>query len=389
MRLFGKGLGDQAGWTVPLALFGLIATIRLLLLDRRRRRRADGGPGGPGSGAEADTQEHILVAPLADPGAASVGAPAGAGGGDADGEEALGRSTPWRKDPRVATTVVLGGWFVVEATVLSLSKGIVHPYYVSALAPATGAMAGIGAIAMVKLRREGSPGWAIVLAALTVIGTIVVQVILLYRESYLLWLVPVLVAGGALGLLAFAFSRQLAAPALASTFLLLLLAPAAYSHTTWAFPVEGTFAAAGPKATAGKEDYGVGSSAMKVNYALSDYLRTHHPGKRWDVFTVAADTAAPMILTGTDAAPLGGYSGTDPALDGPGLARLVASGDVRYVLLGGAYSTRGGNEATKAVLRSCRLVGPEVWNDPDHYLYSDGVTLFDCAGRARRLALDG
>ena len=40
-----------------------------------------------------------------------------------------------RRDPRLAALLVLGGWFVVEAVVLSLSKGIVHPYYVSALAP--------------------------------------------------------------------------------------------------------------------------------------------------------------------------------------------------------------------------------------------------------------
>ena len=38
---------------------------------------------------------------------------------------------------------------------------------------------------------------------------------------------------------------------------------------------------------------------------------------------VASDTAAPLILLGSDAGALGGYSGTDPALDGAGLARLV------------------------------------------------------------------
>ena len=55
------------------------------------------------------------------------------------------------QDPRLATTLVLGGWFLVEAVVLSLSKGIVHPYYVSALAPGAAAMAGAGAVAFVQL----------------------------------------------------------------------------------------------------------------------------------------------------------------------------------------------------------------------------------------------
>ena len=51
---------------------------------------------------------------------------------------------------------MLGGWFLVEAAVLSLSKGIVHPYYVSALAPGTAAMAGAGAVAFVELARRGA-----------------------------------------------------------------------------------------------------------------------------------------------------------------------------------------------------------------------------------------
>ncbi len=52
--------------------------------------------------------------------------------------------------------IVLGGWFLVEAAVLSLSKGIVHPYYVSALGPGAAAMIGGGAVAFVELgRRRG------------------------------------------------------------------------------------------------------------------------------------------------------------------------------------------------------------------------------------------
>ena len=40
-----------------------------------------------------------------------------------------------RRDPRLAALLVLGGWFLVEAVLLSFSSGIVHPYYLSALAP--------------------------------------------------------------------------------------------------------------------------------------------------------------------------------------------------------------------------------------------------------------
>ena len=39
------------------------------------------------------------------------------------------------------------GWFLAAAAVFSLSDGIIHTYYLSALAPATGALVGAGAVA--------------------------------------------------------------------------------------------------------------------------------------------------------------------------------------------------------------------------------------------------
>jgi hypothetical protein len=91
-----------------------------------------------------------------------------------------------------------------------------------------------------------------------------------------------------------------------------------------------------------------------------------------------------MILMGFPAASLAGYSGTDPALTGAGLAHLVGAGEARWVLLGGAYSQRGGNGATVAVLHVCRQLKPSQWHSPSSY--TGGVTLFDCAGRTRQLA---
>jgi hypothetical protein len=279
--------------------------------------------------------------------------------------------------------IVMGGWFLMEAFVLSASKGIVHPYYVSALAPATGAMVGGGAVALARLRRASWPVSGILLTALAVIGTVAVQVVLLHREHYMLWLVPALVAGGAVGLIVFTLSRGLAAPALALTLALLLVAPTAYAATTWLVPVEGTFPAAGPKSAAGGGGFGVGPRSLEIDKLLLAYVRSHHPGRRWALLTVAADAAAPFILLGLNAGSVGGYSGTDPTLDGAGLARLIAKGDARYVVLGGLFSTRGGNRATSAVLRSCKQLPSTQWHAPTPYTGS--LVLFDCVGRERAL----
>jgi 4-amino-4-deoxy-L-arabinose transferase-like glycosyltransferase len=370
LRLFHIGLGDQAGWMLPFALFGLLSLALLLLLDGRRgRRQRSSAPAEPDADVEPTTDRR--------PGA-PIGAPEPAG------SELVGR-----RDLRLATLLVLGGWFAVEAVVLSLSKGIVHPYYVSGLAPGTGAMAGAGVLALVELARgRGSRRiWGLVLMACAVAGTVAVQVVLMHREHYLEWFVPVLVAGAAVGVCAFFALRRLAVPAIALTFLLALVAPTAYSATTWLAPAEGTFPAAGPHHDPGAGAYGVNARDEGIDRALADYVSTHDPGTRWALLTVASDTASPMMLFGLDAGALGGYSGTDPAVDGPQLARMVANREARYVLLGGEYSLRGGNLATRAVLRACTELAPTVWHSPVPYPF--GLALFDCAGHERELTAAG
>jgi 4-amino-4-deoxy-L-arabinose transferase-like glycosyltransferase len=368
LRLFGKGLGDQAGWMLPYALFGLIGLALLVLLDNRRRTRL--GAGGSASAGEGD--------------ATAGQAPVQAHDREATAAQAPAARLIDRRDPRLATLLVLGGWFIVEAAVLSLSKGIVHPYYVSALAPATGAMAGAGAIAFFKLAHGRQRILGVFLVACALASTVLVQVVLMHREHYMLWFVPVLAGGAAVGFVALLALRRAAAPALALTFLLLLVVPTAYASTTWLAPVEGTFAAAGPKAFAGTGGYGVDEHDLAIDRALANYVSTHKPGSRWALLTVASDTGSPLILMGLDAGALGGYSGTDPAVDGARLAHLIATGQARYVLLGGEYSLRGGNLATKAVLRACKELPASQWHSPVAYPY--GLVLFDCAGDEHALA---
>jgi hypothetical protein len=52
-------------------------------------------------------------------------------------------------------------------------------------------------------------------------------------------------------------------------------------------------------------------------------------------------------------------------------------------VLGGLFSTRGGNRATSAVLRSCKQLPSTQWHAPTPYTGS--LVLFDCAGRERAL----
>lgn len=322
LRLFEQKLADQGSWMLPFALIGMLAFGLLTLSDERTRR-----------------------------------------------------------NPRLAMLIVFGGWLLVEVAILDFSKGIVHPYYISAVAPGVAAMIAACSVAFVQFARRRDP--RVALLALAVAATVAVQVSILDYQHYMHWFVPVLIAGALVGLVAMTV-RRLATVAMALLLCLLLAAPAEYAKTTWLTPVQGTFPAAGPHQASGDGHYGINAVDLQFDRNLIRYVSTHQPGKRWSVLTVAAPTAAPMILLGSPAVALAGYSGTDPVLDGPGLARLVRNGDARYVTIGGAYATRGGNLASKAVLRACREVPYKAWHGPVPSPYE--LVLFDCAGRERALS---
>ncbi len=337
IRLFGVGLGDQAGWMLAFALIGTLGAALGLLLEGDRRE--------PGE---------------------------------------LASERPRRRDPLLACTIVFAVWLLVEYVILSTSKGIVHPYYVSALAPGVGAMSGLGVVALARLSRGPHRLIGILISLLAIGATVGVESVLMHRMGYRLWFIPILLVGAGAGAVALIAKRSLAGPALAFTLLVLLVMPAAYSSSTWLAPVEGTFPAAGPKQTPGVGGVGINGASLAIDRALMRYVRSHEPSPQWELLTVASDTSAPMILMGLHAGAIGGYSGTDPSLTGPSLARLVREGKARYVLLGGSYSTRGGDLATAAVAKACRELKPTQWQSPIPYPL--GRTLFDCAGREAALA---
>lgn len=375
LRLWEAGLGDQGGWMLPFALFGMLAIALAVLLELRW----------PASAAR--TSGGAVAADDAPP--ASGTAPRGAEPPGTHGRDDARPPSWWhrlRRDPRTAGLIVLGGWCLSEALILSFSKGIVHPYYVSALGPGTAAMVGAGAATLVGFARRRNP--LIVLAPLAVAATVAGQIVLLRRAHYMHWWhEPLAIAAGAGGvaLLAALLVRRAAWPAMVATMAALVLAPLVYSSTTWSVPVEGTFPAAGPKVAGALGPYGVTAHDIKVDRDLMTYIDSHGPTHRWELLTVSSNTSATPILLGYRAGALGGYSGTDPAVDGPRLAHMVARHEARYVVLGGAYSSRGGNPATRAVIKACRQIPNEVWLHFRRYsVYS--LVLYDCAGRERELA---
>jgi 4-amino-4-deoxy-L-arabinose transferase-like glycosyltransferase len=322
LRLFQAGLNGEGAWILPFALIGMLALALLAFVDERARR-----------------------------------------------------------NPRLACAIVFGGWLLVEVVILSFSNGIVHPYYVSGIAPGAAVMVGGGAVALAWFARRRH--WGLVLLPCAVALTVIAQLTVLHEQHYMHWFEPILIAGVAVGVGAMAV-RRLSGVAMALTLGVLLIAPTAYATTTWLAPVEGTFPAAGPREATGEGLYGESPAAMGEYHLLIRYVSTHRPTKRWALLVDASPTAAPFDLLGLPTGAVGGYSGTDPALTGRGLARLVAHHEARYVVIGGAYATRGGNLATKAVIRGCRQVPSSAWHGPPASIHT--LVLFDCAGHERALS---
>ena len=344
-----------------------------------------------------------------------------------------------RRDPRLALLLVLGGWFLTEASVLSFASGIVHPYYIAAMGPGVAALVGGGAVALAALARRSR--WGVALTAAAVGATVAGETILVGQESYLQWYVPALIAGAVAALAVLALRRRLSGAAVAAAVGLLLVAPTAFASTTWGQPVNGTFPAAGGQqgpdggpggpgpfsgrpagaarsgfaGTAGGSrggprlfgsrggpvgggpglfgppglDRSAGSSSSLVRF-----LRTHAAGLRFQLLTQSSMTASPLILQGLRVSSTGGFNGDDPALDSRGLARLVAAGQARYVEVGGAFPGRGANGATTAVERACRPVPPSQLGRaasaagrglPGARRFG-AQPVYDCAGRAAQIA---
>jgi hypothetical protein len=67
--------------------------------------------------------------------------------------------------------------------------------------------------------------------------------------------------------------------------------------------------------------------------ALVDFLERNHAGERYLLATATTLSASPLIIDRTmPVAALGGFVGQDPIVDPRELARMVADGDLRFVL---------------------------------------------------------
>jgi 4-amino-4-deoxy-L-arabinose transferase-like glycosyltransferase len=158
-----------------------------------------------------------------------------------------------RTDGRRAQLVIWGGWLLGTGLTFSYMSGIIHPYYTVALAPAAGALVGIGAAELWARRHHLTARLA--LAAATGLTTWWAWALLDRTPSWNPWLRTLIAIAGtaaALGLAAAPYLGRRLAPGIAAVALAASLAgPAAYSVATAATPHTGSLPTAGPSVAGG------------------------------------------------------------------------------------------------------------------------------------------
>ena len=162
-----------------------------------------------------------------------------------------------RTDRVRAAAMLWGGWLLVTGAVFSFMSGIIHPYYMIALAPAIGALTGTGAVMLWRAR--GSILARATLAAGLVVTAIWAYLLLDRSPAWLPWLRPAILLFGFAAAAAVLVGPGLAARAGTSRGRTALLAlpiplalvaalagPLAYSVDTAATAHSGAIPSAGP-----------------------------------------------------------------------------------------------------------------------------------------------
>jgi hypothetical protein len=247
-----------------------------------------------------------------------------------------------RRAPRAslqrAAWILFGVWALVHVAVFSSQKGIFHPYYVSAPAPAVAALSGAGVVTLWRWSRRSWLGWTLLAASVAATAWLAVS-LLARTPDFAPWLRVAVPAAAVVAVLASPAHRSrgvLAVAAVAGAFAL-LAGPASYSIANLSRSLDGNNVTAGPS-SASMGEFGGG----QVSNAMVSYLLAHQGSAKYLLAATGSQATAPIIIeTGKAVVTIGGFNGGD---DAPTLAQLeamVAKGELRYVLVSGGGP--GGN----------------------------------------------
>jgi 4-amino-4-deoxy-L-arabinose transferase-like glycosyltransferase len=292
-----------------------------------------------------------------------------------------------RLDRTRAALIIWGGWLGVTALTFSLMAGIFHPYYSVALAPAIGAMLGIGTVVLWRRRDLAA---AATLAAVFVVTAIWSRQLLGRSPQWHPWLSHSVLAVGllaaglliALSLTRVRVSARASGVVLAAGLVTCLAGPAAYALNTASTPHEGAIPSAGPAVRGGfgggfgvfgnvgprggrpGAAFGLGAPRGgpfggfgNLRGATGGLLQAAVPSSQlvallqdkagdytWAAAAVGSNSAAGLQLAArVPVMPIGGFNGSDPSPTLEQFQEYVASGRIHYFIGGGGFGNETGS----------------------------------------------
>jgi 4-amino-4-deoxy-L-arabinose transferase-like glycosyltransferase len=247
--------------------------------------------------------------------------------------------------------LIWGGWLLTCVVFFSMVSGIFHSYYAIMLAPALGAMVGIGFTQLWSWGKDRN--WAGIVLILASAITLGFQYFSMnqYGES-LWWMLPagiLFVAGISLMVVSkrFAYATLLSAMLIIPMYWTVMTVasnpninlPTAYTGSTQQIKFR-------------IQDRG---SASNVNDKLLTYLEANTQDVKYLVAVPSSQQGSSLVLaTGRPVLYMGGFNGGDNVVTADDLSAMVASGELRYVMYGG---DRGGKtDIANWLNTSCSVV---------------------------------
>jgi 4-amino-4-deoxy-L-arabinose transferase-like glycosyltransferase len=250
--------------------------------------------------------------------------------------------------------VLWGGWLLTCVVFFSIVSGIFHSYYAIMLAPALGAMVGIG---FSQLWFWKDTKWAGIVLAVSATITIAYQFFAASQYGeFSWWLLAVGLLLG-LGLLLLVFKKRLAYFVLLVSMLVIPFYWTAMTIGTDAnqnLPTayEGSSAIRGNAAPAGQRPDG-GQTDINRNTDLIDYLVANTQDVEYLVAVPSSQQGSQMVLaTGRPVLYMGGFNGGDDVVNADDLSAMTASGEVQYVY----YGANGKADITRWLQSTCSVV---------------------------------
>jgi 4-amino-4-deoxy-L-arabinose transferase-like glycosyltransferase len=274
-----------------------------------------------------------------------------------------------RTDPSRAALVLWGGWFLLTAAVFSFMNGIIHPYYMIALAPAIAALIGM---ASVQLWRRRDDALSAGILASGVALTALTSYLLLAREStWLPWLsTTVLIVGLAAAVLVL-FAAHLPTTGRRAVGVLALVVTltgtGAYSVATAASAHSGAIPSAGPSSAGASlrgGPPGGGGRGGGIGGGVGNLLNSSTPSAQLTVlleqnptlYTWVGATVGSMPAAGYQLAAnapvmaIGGFNGSDPSPTLEQFQQYVHNGQIHYFLgTGSAMRAQSGSDTAQQI----------------------------------------